>query len=967
MIALDSSSDRGSMYIAREPHVRTSFCCNGHCSQTENSLCNLTVITNIETRISKREPPPVERLRMLHIAETLRTPLKTMSNFPGRCVGMNVFLGLDDDIDMNALTAYMNRVTSTVEIDKEDDAMPEAMSENGEDISVTDDEEAFMSATEDILPTLEPGLMYGDNDRPQLITSGDACLNLFGTWVPSSDTSTVEEKLELAWAENNLLTLKVIFHKGNVRDGGSGDFLNFIRAFMWLFRNHPKTALENVQHIPRNSSLQTLLLITKFLMYDPKGELVDTLFSSTPLSDRDVEEYLKHSQLETHKISTGINFPRQKGYDHHSEHSVQSKRTHHIKKQPKTFRRYRQWRHIVHVQEFMATHRPGCGLEEVYKKREYTSMAVMKNTPKNITAKVEAKRIKAARVQATRQGITKFVETHQDGNLANMITTVRDIFVDGMVMELNEMLAQDPNSKACNGLFHKWAPTRGGSVDTATNLGYLIQQELTRRIAVVSDDSRASIQDSLCGHIPRLATMTRQMKYERILRMMRKRSFIPESFIGAQKFHDVDYAYMPGKCLSVHGKDVFCRNDKDRYTAHFKSISDTLDAALKFGDTDVVKAATKSVKVDSTETHTILRKAMQSYRDVKCKLDVEKRKEHDMFRSIAGGNKNAKNTNIEDEESQSTVLKLQFINLLSQFISSKKSKGSSWIPVVDTSGSMDCIMNPNVLAKPMDVAITLGLLVSMANDPLSKWFCRMVTFNQTPDIYHILHGIEDGEFEDDSSESETDIGYRCHPNTLEVKLNAAMEPDVTDINGMIDLLNTDTFMLGKIVSGVKNMPWGGNTDLVAVFKKQLAPLMEAQTQQSLSLAEETLLRDRIANENMIIFTDMQFDDSDGHRSYNAPRTKNPAVYQRGLLIMEEITEMYSKCGIDKVPKIVFWNLNAEVGAPSGSGVSGVTMVTGYSPAMLKCFLEDDLDGYNPIEYLVHQMDNAAYQGLRVCD
>ncbi|KAJ1464676.1 hypothetical protein T484DRAFT_1757924, partial [Baffinella frigidus] len=210
-----------------------------------------------------------------------------------------------------------------------------------------DTEDVFMSADSGDVSMLEPGLMYEDNGRPQLISSGDACLDLFGTWVPSSNTGSVEEKLQLAWDENDLLTLKIIFHKGNVRDGGSGDFLNFIRGYMWLFRNHPETALENVKYIPQNSSLQTLLLLTKFLMYDPSGDMASSFPIQLPKPD--VEWYLKNTQLETHKISTGLLFPRQKGFDKHSEHSKKFKNSNPFKKEAGSFRKYWQWRHIVHV------------------------------------------------------------------------------------------------------------------------------------------------------------------------------------------------------------------------------------------------------------------------------------------------------------------------------------------------------------------------------------------------------------------------------------------------------------------------------------------------------------------------------------------------------------------------------------------------------------------------------------------
>ena len=839
----------------------------------------------------------------------------------------------------------------------------------GEESMYSDDGSDFVTADEADSQILEDGLMFGDNGRVQLITSGDACVDLFGTWVPSSNTESVEEKLKLAWDENNILTLKTIFHKGNTRDGGCGDSLNFIRAYLWLFKHHPKTALENVKHVAKNSSLQTLLLITKFILYDPEQELADTMFASTQLSPHIVDWHLKNSQLETHKISTDMGFLRQKGSDYHSAHSQRFKRTCQSKKKAGNFRKYRQARHILHVREFVATKYPGRVLQDIYKVREGNAVMGDQGNPKvlyewvdeatklewsefvknkNIIAKEAAKKIRTDRVKATRQGLLQFFLTHMDSNTTNLVIAVRDIFVDGLLTELIEMLEQHPDSKARNGLYHKWAPTRGGSMDKATNLGYMIQQELNRRISTISGLSSVPIQDRITCLIPHIVNMTSRMKYERILRMMRNRSAIPESFVGAKQFHEVDYLRMPGKCLSVHGTNVFKKNDTDRFVAHFKSTSDKLDEALKSGDTHAVKAAAKAVKVDSTETHTILRHAMDAYRLVTATLHGD------------GG----VNTQINEAESNSDVWKLQFINLLSQLMSNKKN-GSSWIPVVDTSGSMSCV-DDNILAKPIDVAITLGLLVSMANDPLSKWFCRMVTFNQRPDIYHILHGVEgkDEEMDDGASETGTSESGGHPGNELETKLDAAMAHGVKDMTGIMDLLNTDTFMLGKIVSGVRGMPWGGNTDLVAVFRKQLAPLVEAQLKHH---DDETLIRDRIANENMIIFTDMQFDESDGIGSGRVRNSEKPVVSKHGLLMMEEITHMFKECGIDKVPKIVFWNLNAVVGAPSGAGVPGVTMVTGYSAGMLKFFLDDNLDGYDPVEYITLQLENEAYHDLKVCD
>jgi hypothetical protein len=231
----------------------------------------------------------------------------------------------------------------------------------------------------------------------------------------------------------------------------------------------------------------------------------------------------------------------------------------------------------------------------------------------------------------------------------------------------------------------------------------------------------------------------------------------------------------------------------------------------------------------------------------------------------------------------------------------------------------------------------------------------------------MMHGIEsDGDSQDNFrmqmfQEDDPMEESESSKNGLDIRLDSALKNNVKDLSDIVDLINTDDFMLGKIVSGVKNMPWGGNTNLVAVFQKQLAPLLQAQTDKS---DIESVLRERIASENMIIFTDMQFDGSDGHRTHEG---KNGLVSKRGLLMMEEITEMYKTCGITTIPKIVFWNLDAEVGTPSGAGAPGVTMVTGFSAGMLKFFMDDDLAAYDPSEYLTLQLDIAAYHDLVICD
>ncbi|KAJ1466870.1 hypothetical protein T484DRAFT_1756306 [Baffinella frigidus] len=81
--AFDSSSVRGSICNTSRPQIRTRVSSRGHCSHTENVFWSWIVITSIDTR-RFTSSPPVARRSVLQSAATLRTPLKTMSIFPGR-------------------------------------------------------------------------------------------------------------------------------------------------------------------------------------------------------------------------------------------------------------------------------------------------------------------------------------------------------------------------------------------------------------------------------------------------------------------------------------------------------------------------------------------------------------------------------------------------------------------------------------------------------------------------------------------------------------------------------------------------------------------------------------------------------------------------------------------------------------------------------------------------------------------
>ena len=56
-----------------------------------------------------------------------------------------------------------------------------------------------------------------------------------------------------------------------------------------------------------------------------------------------------------------------------------------------------------------------------------------------------------------------------------------------------------------------------------------------------------------------------------------------------------------------------------------------------------------------------------------------------------------------------------------------------------------------------------------------------------------------------------------------------------------------------------------------------------------------------------------------------------------------LKKMFVEAGYSKPSHVVFWNLRGCTEAfPASANMEGVTMVSGFTPNLVRCFLEDDL-------------------------
>ena len=203
--------------------------------------------------------------------------------------------------------------------------------------------------------------------------------------------------------------------------------------------------------------------------------------------------------------------------------------------------------------------------------------------------------------------------------------------------------------------------------------------------------------------------------------------------------------------------------------------------------------------------------------------------------------------------------------------------------VVDVSGSMQ--------GQPMTVAIALGILVAeCTTGPFQN---QVITFHESPS-WHKLEG-----------------------NTLT-----------------------------KQARCMKSAPWGGSTDLRAVFKLILDEALRYQ------LKPEQMV------ETLFIFTDMQFDKATA--TCESPFIRTTRARQNNSEEVKPSTfadskQLFEQAGY-KLPQIIFWNLRTS-GAktlPVTKDEESVALLSGFSSELLNCIL--DAKEFNPIAMMNHVLE-----------
>lgn len=175
-------------------------------------------------------------------------------------------------------------------------------------------------------------------------------------------------------------------------------------------------------------------------------------------------------------------------------------------------------------------------------------------------------------------------------------------------------------------------------------------------------------------------------------------------------------------------------------------------------------------------------------------------------------------------------------------------------------------------------------------------------------------------------------------------------------------------LLGKRVLSFSDNPTWHNLDGCDTFVDMIDVLTRGEVGYSTNFTQafETILSaiiekklkpDQVSGMIVAIFSDMQMDDSGGGDTGALYQVMTKKYADAGMLL-------YGEPFVP--PHILFWNFRSTSGFPCLSREKNVSMLSGYSPALLNLFCEKGLDALKsitPWKSLLELMSNTRYQCL----
>ncbi|CAL1711833.1 unnamed protein product [Somion occarium] len=339
------------------------------------------------------------------------------------------------------------------------------------------------------------------NNAPTFDSTLSATLDAFNMLRPQSLGSHIYRYLGKAWEEDPELTLRIIWNSRSIHDG-KGEKEIFYQAWGWLYKNHPRTALENLPQL-----VKPLCSLHKGKDAAPHGYWKD-LLNLLCLAALDQLGPLNKPSTYLHNYMPATSRRR---WDNYSR-----------KSKPKKAVTDLLGNKVEKARE--ATNE--AKKAEARRKRENVNLRLHQN----LLRKLSEPRFRALYILVARLFAAQLAE---DVKLLDRIESL------SAGEERNELIRQIT-------LVSKWAPTPGRSHDRHTNIASAISQLLQHSYSI--GPSRISVVPG--QEVPSMETHVLRSYYQRwVLTALRKVIAVPEPLMSANRWKEIIYSRVSSQCM----------------------------------------------------------------------------------------------------------------------------------------------------------------------------------------------------------------------------------------------------------------------------------------------------------------------------------------------------------------------------------------------------------------------------------
>ncbi|KAG9121524.1 hypothetical protein FRC07_002473 [Ceratobasidium sp. 392] len=389
--------------------------------------------------------------------------------------------------------------------------------------------------------------------QPETLDKDSATLSAYHGLNELSSAREIHDSLTKSWAESPDLTLRIIWNMRSIHEGQSNK-IGFYRAFGWLYKHHPRTALKNLKFLVEGSCSRKIVHKLKIVFDNTQAGSSGT--APIQRQTEEIEIKLPHGCYKD-LLNILVLALREELTDPSLEefNTLNVPHDKYLKRS---------------LGEFKAMKRAKARQNErfgVNKAKEIRNTASLE---KDAARSTNAKKDRQAKYDSDLAALKYKLDN--DHHFLALYATVAHLFADQLAKDIKllKTIESAPAEEAFMLKFglsnaSKWAPTLEGFHDRATNISTAIALILFSRRLMPELPPEPS------SEIGQEKAHTIRGYYRRwFLAPLRRFAEVTEVKMSDREWNDIGYDRVPSKCLLINMNNLW-KQDTIRMKNHFQS------------------------------------------------------------------------------------------------------------------------------------------------------------------------------------------------------------------------------------------------------------------------------------------------------------------------------------------------------------------------------------------------------------